>query len=122
MKNIKYVGCDDAELDLFESQYTLPDGMCYNSYVVLGEKQVAVMSAGTNTIPPQVIRTTESLPVLRLNLFPKIGFVRSAESARTNSPRRNKKIAYLDWYAIFIMHRLLIAHPQRLLEQRRGGR
>ena len=43
MKNIKYVGCDDAELDLFESQYTLPDGMCYNSYVVLGEKQVAVM-------------------------------------------------------------------------------
>ena len=45
MKNIKYVGCDDAELDLFESQYTLPDGMCYNSYVVLGEKQVAVMDA-----------------------------------------------------------------------------
>lgn len=43
MKNIKYIGCDDAELDLFESQYTLPDGMCYNSYVVLGEKQVAVM-------------------------------------------------------------------------------
>ena len=45
MKNIKYVGCDDAELDLFESQYTLPDGMCYNSYVVFGEKQVAVMDA-----------------------------------------------------------------------------
>ena len=43
MKNIQYVGCDDAELDLFESQYALPDGMCYNSYVVLGEKQVAVM-------------------------------------------------------------------------------
>ena len=43
MKNIKYIGCDDAELDLFESQYALPDGMCYNSYVVLGEKQVAVM-------------------------------------------------------------------------------
>ena len=45
MKNIKYVGCDDADLDLFESQYALPDGMCYNSYVVLGEKQVAVMDA-----------------------------------------------------------------------------
>lgn len=45
MKNIKYVGCDDAELDLFESQYALPEGMCYNSYVVLGEKQVAVMDA-----------------------------------------------------------------------------
>ena len=45
MKNIKYVGCDDADLDLFDSQYALPDGMCYNSYVVLGEKQVAVMDA-----------------------------------------------------------------------------
>ena len=45
MKNIKYVGCDDAELDLFESQYDLPEGMCYNSYVVLGEKQVAVMDS-----------------------------------------------------------------------------
>ena len=45
MKNIKYVGCDDAELDLFESQYALPEGMCYNSYVVFGEKQVAVMDA-----------------------------------------------------------------------------
>ena len=45
MKNIKYVGCDDAELDLFESQYDLPEGMCYNSYVVLGDKQVAVMDA-----------------------------------------------------------------------------
>lgn len=43
MKNIKYVGCDDAELDLFESQYELPEGMCYNSYVVLGNEKVAVM-------------------------------------------------------------------------------
>ena len=45
MKNIKYVGCDDADLDLFESQYELPEGMCYNSYVVLGESHVAVMDA-----------------------------------------------------------------------------
>ena len=42
-----------------------------------------------STIPQLAIRTTESLPALRLNLFLKIGFVRSAESARTNSPRRN---------------------------------
>ena len=45
MKNIKYVGCDDATLDLFESQYVLPEGMCYNSYVLLGEAHVAVMDA-----------------------------------------------------------------------------
>ena len=45
MKNIKYVGCDDTTLDLFESQYVLPEGMCYNSYVLLGEAHVAVMDA-----------------------------------------------------------------------------
>ena len=45
MKNIRYVGCDDAELDLFESQYELPEGMCYNSYVALGEEKVAVMDS-----------------------------------------------------------------------------
>ncbi len=41
-KDIKYVGCDDAELRLFEGQYVTPDGMCYNSYVILDD-QVAIM-------------------------------------------------------------------------------
>ncbi|MBP5477245.1 MAG: FprA family A-type flavoprotein [Paludibacteraceae bacterium] len=45
MKNILYVGCDDAGLDLFESQYALPAGMCYNSYVVRGSRKIAVMDA-----------------------------------------------------------------------------
>jgi len=40
--NIKYVGCDDPSLDLFESQYAVPEGMCYNSYVILDDK-IAVM-------------------------------------------------------------------------------
>ena len=39
---IKYIGVDDPQLDLFESQYALPDGMCYNSYVIIDEK-IAVM-------------------------------------------------------------------------------
>ncbi len=39
---IKYIGADDPQLDLFESQYALPDGMCYNSYVIIDEK-IAVM-------------------------------------------------------------------------------
>lgn len=41
-ESIRYIGCDDAELNLFESQYVTPEGMCYNSYVILDEK-VAVM-------------------------------------------------------------------------------
>ena len=39
---IKYVGVDDLDLDLFESQYVVPEGMSYNSYVILDGK-VAVM-------------------------------------------------------------------------------
>lgn len=40
--HIKYIGADDVNLDLFESQYTVPEGMAYNSYLVLDEK-IAVM-------------------------------------------------------------------------------
>ena len=43
-ENIKYIGCDDAGLDLFESQYALQDGMCYNSFVIL-DRKVAVMDS-----------------------------------------------------------------------------
>ena len=39
---VKYIGADDNDLDLFESQYDVPDGMCYNSYVILDEK-IAVL-------------------------------------------------------------------------------
>ena len=39
---IKYVGVDDHDIDLFESQYIVPEGMAYNSYVILDEK-TAVM-------------------------------------------------------------------------------
>lgn len=40
--NIKYVGVDDKDLDLFEGQYIVPEGMVYNSYVIL-DKKIAVM-------------------------------------------------------------------------------
>lgn len=39
---IKYVGTDDRAIDLFESQYIVPNGVSYNSYVILDEK-IAVM-------------------------------------------------------------------------------
>lgn len=39
---IKYIGVDDLDIDLFESQYVVPNGMAYNSYVILDEK-IAVM-------------------------------------------------------------------------------
>lgn len=42
MKSISYIGCDDQTLDLFEGQYALPDGMCYNSYLLCADK-VAIL-------------------------------------------------------------------------------
>ncbi len=42
--DIKYIGVNDRELDLFESQYIIPEGMAYNSYLILDEK-VAVMDS-----------------------------------------------------------------------------
>ena len=41
-KDIRYIGVNDHAIDLFEGQYTVPNGMSYNSYVILDEK-VAVL-------------------------------------------------------------------------------
>ena len=37
-KDVFYVGVNDREIDLFEGQYTVPNGMAYNSYVVMDDK------------------------------------------------------------------------------------
>lgn len=48
MKNfsdsVKYIGADDKELDLFESQYVIPNGVSYNSYIIVDNK-IAVMDS-----------------------------------------------------------------------------
>ena len=41
-KDIRYIGVNDHEIDLFEGMYIVPEGMAYNSYVILDEK-IAVM-------------------------------------------------------------------------------
>ncbi len=43
-KNIKYVGVNDHEIDLFEGQYVVPNGMAYNSYVIIDDS-VAVFDS-----------------------------------------------------------------------------
>lgn len=52
--SVLYVGCDDLDIDLFESQYHVPNGVSYNSYVILDEK-IAIM----DTVDPR--RTEEWL-------------------------------------------------------------
>ena len=39
---IRYIGVDDKDIDLFESQYIVPNGVSYNSYVILDEKIVVM--------------------------------------------------------------------------------
>ena len=43
-EDIRYIGVDDHEIDLFEGQYEVPDGMAYNSYAILDEKTAVVDS------------------------------------------------------------------------------
>lgn len=40
--DIRYIGVDDLDIDLFESQYTVPEGMSYNSWVIIDDK-IAIM-------------------------------------------------------------------------------
>lgn len=40
--SIKYIGVDDKTIDLFENQYLVPNGISYNSYLIVDEK-VAIM-------------------------------------------------------------------------------
>ena len=47
-EKIKYIGVDHTDIDLFESQYVVPNGVSYNSYLILDEK-VAVM----DTVDPR---------------------------------------------------------------------
>ncbi len=49
---IFYIGADDKELDLFESQYVVPNGVSYNSYVIMDEK-IAVMDTADARVTEQ---------------------------------------------------------------------
>ena len=41
-EEIRYIGCDDHDIDLFESQYEVPNGVSYNSYLIVDDK-IAIM-------------------------------------------------------------------------------
>ena len=45
-KDIYSVGVDDRDLDLFESQYRVPNGMAYNSYLIVDEKTAVFDTVG----------------------------------------------------------------------------
>ena len=58
--SIKYIGVNDRDIDLFESQYVVPNGISYNSYVIFDEK-IAVM----DTVDAR--KSAERLPITLLS-------------------------------------------------------
>ena len=58
-EDIKYIGVNDREIDLFEGQYEVPNGMAYNSYVILDEK-VAVMDTVDRHFTAEWLKNLES--------------------------------------------------------------
>lgn len=57
---IKYIGVDDRDIDLFEGQYTVPNGMAYNSYVIMDEK-IAVFDTVDARFGEQWLQNLESV-------------------------------------------------------------
>ena len=59
--DIKYIGVNDYKIDLFEGQYIVPNGMSYNSYVIIDEK-IAVFGAAA--VPAALAAETHFRPHL----------------------------------------------------------
>lgn len=58
---VKYVGCDDKTIELFENQYKLPNGVSYNSYVILDEKTAVMDTADQRVSDEWISNVKESL-------------------------------------------------------------
>ena len=58
---IRYIGVDDLDIDLFESQYHVPDGMSYNSYVILDEKVTIMDTADQRKSKEWLAKLNEAL-------------------------------------------------------------
>lgn len=58
---VKYVGCDDKTIELFENQYKVPDGVSYNSYVILDEKTAVMDTADQRVSDEWISNVKEAL-------------------------------------------------------------
>ena len=60
-KDIRYIGVNDHDVDLFEGQYPVPNGMAYNSYVILDEKIAVMDTVDQNFTQPWLEKLTAAL-------------------------------------------------------------
>jgi flavorubredoxin len=58
--SVIYIGVDDKDIDLFESQYAVPEGVSYNSYVIIDEK-IAVMDTADQRVTKKWFKNLENV-------------------------------------------------------------
>ena len=59
--NIRYIGVDDTDIDFFESQYAVPEGISYNSYLIIDEKVAIMDSVDRSKCDEWLTRLTNAL-------------------------------------------------------------
>ena len=59
-KDIKYIGVNDHQVDLFEGQYDVPNGMAYNSYAIMDEK-IAIMDTVDQNFTQEWLHNLETV-------------------------------------------------------------
>lgn len=59
--SVIYIGCDDADLDLFESQFDVPNGMAYNSYAIMDDKVCIMDTVDKRTADEWLANVKEAL-------------------------------------------------------------
>ena len=57
--SVKFVGVNDHKIDLFEGQFSVPEGMSYNSYLILDEK-IAVMDSVDRNFGEEWLKNIEN--------------------------------------------------------------
>ena len=67
-ENIYYIGVDDTDIDLFESQYPVPDGISYNSYLIMDDR-IAIMDTIPLLLYKTIIRFNRAIPKRKNNIF-----------------------------------------------------
>ena len=58
--SVKFVGVNDHKIDLFEGQFSVPEGMSYNSYLILDEK-IAVMDSVDRNFGEEWLKNIENM-------------------------------------------------------------
>ena len=64
--DIKYVGVNDHEIDLFEGMYEVPKGMAYNSYVITDEKIAVMDTVDVNFVEKWLTNIKEAIDTISL--------------------------------------------------------